>query len=687
MGFLEDYMHELLGNTEAYMGTDLLSYYKHEWERYTSSMGKVDRMFNYLNRHWIKREAGNSKKEVYEIYPLGLVLWRDHLFKHIKERLTSGLLELIEKERNGEQIDTSLVKSVVNCYVSLGLTKEKPQETSLVIYKNGFEEELLHQTEVYYTKESSQFIITNTVVDYTKKVEARIAEENRRVDQYLHRDTRAELISRCETVLIKNHQETLWQEIPQLLQDEKVDDLARMYTLLSCVPNGLAPLRNELEKHVQNEGLKAAERVIEEAEKDPKLYVEALFSVIKRYNDLVSGPFVNDPGFVAALDKACRRFINDTSVAKKAGISGPSRTPELLARYADRLLKKSAKNPEESEMEQTLTNVMTVFKYIEEKDVFMTFYSKSLAKRLIQGTSASEDTESNMIAKLKSACGFEYTAKLQKMFTDISLSRDLQENFKTHISDNEIPMSCDFSVLVLTSGAWPLTPPATNFDTPKELTQCQQQFQQYYAKKYVGRKLHWLHQQSKGELKSCGFANKAVYTFQCSTYQMGILLLFNEKSRMNYVEIRESTQLVDDVLKGTLKTLLKVRVLLCDPKLSADNPKLTESHRFAVNPNFKSTRLKININIRPESERTSDREHTIGGIDDDRRLQIQAAIVRIMKMRRELAHQSLLAEVLAQLRPRFNPKIPLIKKCIDMLIEKEYLERAPDRKDFYHYLA
>ena len=95
----------------------------------------------------------------------------------------------------------------------------------------------------------------------------------------------------------------------------------------------------------------------------------------------------------------------------------------------------------------------------------------------------------------------------------------------------------------------------------------------------------------------------------------------------------------------------------------------------------------MNINIRPESDVQGDRKQTIGIIDDDRKLQIQAAIVRIMKMRRELAHQNLIVEVLTQLKPRFNPKIPLIKKCIDMLIEKEYLERAQNKKDYYHYLA
>jgi len=39
-----------------------------------------------------------------------------------------------------------------------------------------------------------------------------------------------------------------------------------------------------------------------------------------------------------------------------------------------------------------------------------------LAKRLVQHMSASDDAEASMISKLKQACGFEYTSKLQRMF-------------------------------------------------------------------------------------------------------------------------------------------------------------------------------------------------------------------------------------------------------------------------------
>ena len=89
---------------------------------------------------------------------------------------------------------------------------------------------------------------------------------------------------------------------------------------------------------------------------DPKVYVSTVLGVHKKYNALVLTAFNNDSGFVAALDKACGRFINNNAVTRQANSS--SKSPELLAKFCDHLLKKSSKNPEEAELEDTLNQVV-----------------------------------------------------------------------------------------------------------------------------------------------------------------------------------------------------------------------------------------------------------------------------------------------------------------------------------------
>ncbi|KAH0445930.1 hypothetical protein IEQ34_025239 [Dendrobium chrysotoxum] len=244
----------------------LLKYYATEWDRYTAGANYVHRLFTYLNRHWIKREREEGHK-IHTVYTLALVQWKEHLFRYVKskQRLANALLKQIEKQRNGDVIETSLVKKVIDSLVSLGLDEQDSTRLNLEVYRAEFEGYFLTATELYYKAESAAFVVANSVVDYMKKAEARLKEEEDRIELYLHVNTRANLIGVCENVLVRDHKQMLWDEFQALLDAEKSDDLYRMYTLLSRISEGLDPLREQFEAHVKRTGLAAIEKVAGES--------------------------------------------------------------------------------------------------------------------------------------------------------------------------------------------------------------------------------------------------------------------------------------------------------------------------------------------------------------------------------------------------------------------------------------
>ena len=399
-----------------------------------------------------------GKKNIYDVYTLHLVQWRLTLFSEVHEKVMDAVLKMVEKQRNGETIEHSQIKSIVDSFVSLGLDEADPTKSTLDVYRYNFERPFLEATKQFYEAESKQFVAENSIVEYMKKAETRLAEEEERVKMYLHADIILPLRKCCNTALIADHSAVLRDEFQTLLDNDRYDDMQRMYNLLSRIPDGLDPLRTKFEAHVRNAGLAAVAKVAADADKmEPKVYVDALLDIHTQYQGLVKQAFKDEPEFTRSLDNACREFVNRNSVCK----SGSNKSPELLAKYTDALLKKSATGAEETDLENTLTQIMTVFKYIEDKDVFQKFYSRMLARRLVHTSSSSDDAETSMISKLKEACGFEYTNKLQRMFQDMQISKDLNSGYKefeAQLIDDDNNNVVDASYSILGTGFWPLNP-------------------------------------------------------------------------------------------------------------------------------------------------------------------------------------------------------------------------------------
>lgn len=177
------------------------------------------------------------------------------------------------------------------------------------------------------------------------------------------------------------------------------------------------------------------------------------------------------------------------------------------------------------------------------------------------------ELEEVMINKLKQACGYEFTNKLHRMYTDVGISMDLNNKFNQYLKTQNNELSINLSIKILQAGAWPLGPQtAIPFAVPQEFEKPIRDFETFYNMKFSGRKLSWLHHLCHGELK-VSLAKKS-YLITMQTYQMAMLLLFESCDSLSTKDIKDVLQLNTENFQKHLQSLIDSKLLTLDTEVS-----------------------------------------------------------------------------------------------------------------------
>ncbi|XP_015123952.1 cullin-4A [Diachasma alloeum] len=624
------------------------------WQSHCRQMIMIRSIFLYLDRTYVLQNPSISS-----IWDMGLHLFRLHIVLNnlVQTRTVEGLLMLIEKERQGDTVDRTLLKSLLRML------------SDLQIYQEAFETKFLMATERLYAAEGQRLMNEHDVPEYLAHVDKRLQEENERLLHYLDMSTKWSLIHTVEKQLLSEHVSSILQKgLSGILDENRISDLTLLYNLYSRVKNGLVELCLNFNCYIKKKG----KTIVIDPEKD-KTMVQELLDFKDKMDNIVNTCFYRNEKFANSLKEAFEAFINQRA----------NKPAELIAKFVDMKLRAGNKEATEEELERLLDKIMVLFRFIHGKDVFEAFYKKDLAKRLLVGKSASVDAEKSMLSKLKQECGGGFTSKLEGMFKDMELSKDINIAFKqysTNLQNELLANNLDLTVSILTMGYWP-TYPLMEVTLPAEMVQYQEVFNKFYLGKHSGRKLQW--QPTLGHCVLKAWFTGGNKELQVSLFQALVLILFNDSDDLSLEEIKAATNIEDGELRRTLQSLAcgKARVLQKNPR----GRDVADNDRFVFHADFTNKLFRIKINQIQMKETNEEQKATEERVYQDRQYQIDAAIVRIMKMRKTLTHNLLISELYNQLK--FPVKPADLKKRIESLIDRDYMERDKDNANQYNYVA
>jgi len=103
---------------------DFLKAFVKIWNDYNMYAKLLDKMFDYLNRYYLKNQSMKSLGQT------ALQKFNELYFDAIKVELRDAVKTALSKDRDDHIVDREVIKRTIKCYVDMGLNGAKPMKSA-----------------------------------------------------------------------------------------------------------------------------------------------------------------------------------------------------------------------------------------------------------------------------------------------------------------------------------------------------------------------------------------------------------------------------------------------------------------------------------------------------------------------------------------------------------------------------
>jgi len=667
-----------------------------ELMRYHGIMQKVSVYFNSVFRHLnnyishqsrdlaINEIVSNQRRNYhvpprYHIGRLTMMIWKDRVLIHFSHRVYKLMLEQFEAHRQEKPVDLiDLLHDAIACYIDVEdpipeilsptIPYKQQKENEFQFYRKTFEMPLKENCEKYYEKKAKSW---DSIEDYIVLIEnvANLIENDKELTRkIMHPSTVAAAEQWAAEILVAKKIKSSSLSFKSRMNREVFDSesLKKCFQVLKLIEDGMNSLVNDFENYI----IEVTGDKLGDQSSDPKIFVNEIAEANNHFRTIVKDVFSDHPSFQQAMYRALRSLVNQPGSNIRSG--------DRLARYADMMLRKSKDKDKEAD-DKNQENLILVLNYLIDKEQFEKPYQIFLANRLLGKISSGAASEERMIDSLRAVCSSDALQKFTRMCYDMKQSLTEKTNFYKQTKKEKTKIPIEF--FVLQTGSWPFQTNFENVNYPDEVGKAMKDFTDFYTNAHNGRTLTWASEVSTVDVELTYLDMPYVVTMTIVHYE--ILSSFENEDSLQVGQIGSRIGMSLEGIKKYLRAFLDNQILLCGVRLE----EIDESTRIMLNLKMtrKTNRFRLGI---PSTTKTVKQEirPEIADAQNNQKHYIDCVIVRLMKSKKTLKHNELVADVINEVKSRFPPSTTLIKSCIESLILRAYIKRT-EEINVYEYIS